>query len=141
MGKVRGTSADIQAKWLRNIQAATPDVQAGIARVDKAPGIAAAAQRQAWQNNTISAADKWERNTKAVSLQDWQAAATAGVQRIGQGAQAKQNKVGAHLDNFLPYLQQGMDKVAAMPKGNFQQNVARMIAMAQHNANYKKPGA
>lgn len=140
MGQVRGSASDIQAKWLRNIQAATPDVTAGIARVQKAPGQAAAAQAQAWQNNTINAADKWKKKVSAVSLSDWQQAATDGVQRIAQGAQTKQNKVGAHLTNFLPYLQQGMDKVAAMPKGTLQQNLARMVAMAQHNANYKAPG-
>lgn len=141
MAQVRGDATSIQAKWLRNIQAATPDVTAGIQRVTKAPGQAAAAQANAWQQNTINAADKWKRNVASVSLQDWQNAATNGVQRIAQGAQAKQDKVGAHLASFLPYLQQGMDKVAAMPRGNFQQNVARMVAMAQHNANYKRPGA
>lgn len=141
MGTIRGDAASIQAKWLRNIQSSTPDVQAGIARVTKAPGQAAAAQAQAWQNNTINSADKWKRNVGAVSLQDWQTAATNGVQRIAQGAQAKQDKVGAHLQSFLPYLQQGVDKVNAMPRGTFQQNVARMVAMAQHNAAYKRPGA
>lgn len=137
---VRGDAASIQAKWLRNIQGATQDVQAGIARVTTAPGQAAAAQAQAWQNNTINAADKWKRRVQSVSLQDWQRAATDGVQRISQGAQTKQDKVGAHLQNFIPYLQQGMAKVDAMPKGTLQQNIARMVAMAQHNANYRAPG-
>lgn len=141
MGTIRGDAASIQAKWLRNIQAATPDVQAGIARVTQAPGMAAAKQVDAWQNNTVNARAKWQRNTAAVSLQSWQASATDGVQRIAQGAQSKQNKVGDHLQSFLPFLQQGMDKVNAMPKGSLAQNIARMVAMTQHTASYKRPGA
>lgn len=137
----KGDPASIQAKWLRNIQAATPDVQAGIARVSQAPGQAAAAQRQTWQNNVLAAGDKWERNVKAVSLADWQTAATAGVQRIAQGAQTKQDKVGRHLAAYLPYLAQGMAKVDAMPKGTLEQNLARMVTMVRHSAAYKRPGS
>ena len=139
MASIKGDPASIQAKWLRNIQAATPDVTAGIQRVQKAPGAAAAAQQAAWQANTLASADKWKRNVASVTLQDWQAAATAGVGRIAQGAQAKQDKVGTHLANFLPYLAQGMAKVEAMPRGSLEQNLARMVAMARHNSQYRKP--
>lgn len=138
---IKGDPASIQAKWLRNIQSATPDVQAGIARVTQAPGQAAAAQRQAWQTNVVAAGDKWERNVRAVSLTDWQNAATAGVGRIAQGAQAKQDKMGKHLASYLPYLAQGMAKVDAMPRGSLEQNVARMIAMVRHSAAYKRPAS
>lgn len=137
--QIKGSPQDIQAKWLRNIQAATPDVQAGIARVTTAPGQQAAAQKQAYINNVVAQQDKWARNVGAVSLQQWQAAATSGVARIAQGAQAKQDKVGAHLQAFLPFLQRGMDQVNAMPRGTLEQNLARMLTMVRYTAGYKRP--
>lgn len=136
---VRGTPADIQAKWLRNISAATQDVTNGIARVTKAPGASAAAQKQVWAQNTMAAQDKWARNTGAVTLDAWKAAATAGVGRIAQGANAKQNKMGDHMAAFIPHLEAGLRKLDSMPRGTFEQNVARMIAMVQHNASYQRP--
>lgn len=138
---VRGDAASIQAKWLRNIQGATPDIQAGIQRVTQAPGQAAAAQAAAWQQNTIAAADKWKRNVGAVTLDSWKTAATNGVGRIAQGAQAKQDKMGDHMANFIPHLEAGQRKLAAMPRGTFEQNIARMVEMARHNASYNKPAA
>ena len=138
---VRGTPQSIKDKWLRNIQTATPDIQAGIQRVQTAPGVAAAAQVDVWQNNTVAARDKWKRKTAAVSLPDWQASALAGVPRIAQGAQAKQGKMEAHLTNFIPHLEAGQQKLKAMPRGSFEQNLARMIEMARHNKAYRAPGA
>jgi hypothetical protein len=138
---VRGTPQSIKDKWLRNIQSATPDITAGIQRVTQAPGQAAAAQSAAWQANTIAAADKWKRNTAGVSLADWQAAATAGVGRIASGAQAKQGKMETHLQSFLPHLEAGQRMLASMPRGSMEQNLARMVAMARHNANYKRPNS
>ena len=136
---VRGTPQSIQEKWLRNITQATPDVKAGIARVTQAPGQAAAAQATVWQNNTIAAADKWKTNVGSVSLSSWQQSATAGVDRIAQGAAAKQDKMGRHLASFIPHLERGMAQVNAMPSGNLEQNLARMVAMARHNASYRRP--
>ena len=141
MAQIKGDPASIQAKWLSRIQASTPEIQAGIQRVTQAPGQAAAKQGDVWQQNVVAARQKWQRNVAAVSLSDWQNAATQGVQRVAQGATAKQDKVGAHLQNFLPYLAQGMDKVNAMPRGSLEQNLARMVMMARHNANYRRPGA
>ena len=138
---VRGTAQSIKDKWLRNIQTATPDITAGIQRVTTAPGQAAAAQSAAWQANTIAAADKWKRNTGAVSLADWQAAATAGVSRIAAGAQAKQGKMEAHLASFIPHLEAGQRMLQSMPRGSMEQNLGRMVAMARHNANYKRPNS
>lgn len=138
---VRGTPSSIKDKWLRNLQQSTADIQAGIQRVTQAPGQAAAAQAQVWQQNTINAADKWKRNTASVTLPEWQAAATAGVPRIAQGAAAKQGKMEKHLDSFIPHLEAGQRKLAAMPRGDINQNLARMVAMARHNAEYKKPNS
>lgn len=136
---VRGTPEEIQSKWLSRIQAATPEVQAGIQRVTKAPGAAAAAQKTAWVNNTMNAQDKWARNVGSVTVDQWKAAATAGVGRIAQGAQAKQDKVGAHLASFIPHLNQGLARIDAMPRGTLEQNLARMLEMARWNSTYKRP--
>lgn len=137
---VRGNPQANADKWKRNITAATPDIQAGIAAVTQAPGQAAARQVDAYRNNVAANVDKWARNVSRVSLPDWQQATTAGVQRIAQGAAAKVNKVVQFQTEFLPHLEAGQRKLAAMPRGSLAQNLARMMANAQHNAEFKRSG-
>jgi hypothetical protein len=135
---VRGTASSAADKWKRNISAATGDVKAGIGRVTQAPGQAAAKQKNAWQQNVIAAADKWEANVSRVSLAEWQQAATAGADRIAQGANAKVGKVESFLSEFIPHLERGQAKLANMPRGSFEQNLARMVENARHNATFKR---
>lgn len=137
---VRGTPSENAAKWKNRLSAATPEIQAGIARVTTAPGQAAAKQKTAWQTNTAAAADKWERNTSRVSLSEWQAAANAGVSRIAAGAAAKQGKMESFLQEFQPHLERTQQRLAAMPRGNFEQNLARMVENARLNAQFKRSG-
>lgn len=136
---IKGDAASITAKWVRNISQATPDITAGIARVTTAPGQAAAKQANVWAANTAAAQAKWTRNVQGVSLQDWQASATAGVARIASGAQQKQGKMQTHLQNFLPVLERNVAQVQQMPSGSLEANIARMVQMARLNSQYKKP--
>ncbi len=115
-----GSSAEVTAKWLRNIQAAQPEMQAGVDRLTTSPGQSAAAKKQKWINALMDAAtqDKWSRNVQSVSLQQWQAAMKDyGINRVAQGAQAKQAKMQTALDSL------------------------RALAMMRGMRGYQRPGA
>jgi hypothetical protein len=127
-------------KWVNRLSAATADVQAGIAKVTESPGAAAVRSAAKYQNNVVAAFPKWKQRTGSVQLGDWQAAATAGVSRIAQGAQAKQNKMLAFAQEFYPYLDNGVAKVKAMPNDTFEGRVQRAVAMMRHNAAFQRRG-
>lgn len=123
------------ARWANNLSAATEKIREGVQAVQVAPGQAAARQRAVWLQNLTASADKWARNTAAVALPDWQSAmVNKGVPRIGTGAQASQQKFASFLSSFLPFVDAGVR--ALPPRGNLQQNIARMVSMVQHNAQY-----
>ena len=139
MAKLNAQAAT--AKWVTNLSGSTAHITAGVNAVAVAPGVAAAASMQLWLQRIQQSAQKWAKNVGAVSLQDWQRAMTEyGIPRIAQGAQAKQGKYTKFATDFFPYLQQGMDKVNAMPKGDINASIARATAMIMHNNNYKKVG-
>jgi len=128
-------------KWKMRTQGATAEYADGVRRVTQAPGQAAAAQRQKWQNNVAAAAPKWAARVAAVSLSDWQdAAANKGAQRIAAGVQGASTKMERFFGDFLPHLDAGVRKVAAMPSTTFEDRVNRAIAMMRHNREYGQRG-
>jgi hypothetical protein len=135
---IRGNAASITEKWKSRTSGATQQVIEGVARVSEAPGAKAARQKQAYLANVQAKADKWERNVAAVSLQEWQAATTAGANRIAAGVQAKAGKMEGFLREFLPYVEQVQTRVNAMPRGNLDQNLARMMENARALSNFKR---
>lgn len=137
---IRGTAQSITDKWAQRTSGATQQVVEGVARVQQAPGIKAAAQKQVWLANIQAKADKWEANTKAVSLQSWQAATTQGAQRIAAGVQAKKGKMEAFLTEFLPHVENVQRRVEAMPRGSLEQNLNRMIENARGLAAFRRTG-
>ena len=129
-------------KWVNRLSAATADIQSGISKVQQAPGIAAANSSAKYQNNVTAAFPKWKRNVAAVSLQSWQAAATAGVSRVAQGAQQKQGKYQDFANQFYPFLDTQVAKVKNMPNDTFEARVQRAVAMMRANASFQRtPGA
>lgn len=137
---IRGNPQQAAQKWADRLSGATQQIQEGISRVSEAPGRKAAAQKQAWLNNVQAKADKWERNVGRVSLEDWRAAATAGVTRVAQGAQQKKGKMEAFQTEFFPFLERVQSRVNAMPRGSLEQNLARMVANAREISNFKRGG-
>jgi hypothetical protein len=137
---VRGDAKSITEKWKTRTSGATQEVIAGVARVTTAPGVQAAKQKQAYINNTVAKVDKWERNVAAVSLQSWQASTTAGAQRIAAGVQAKAGKMESFLVDFLPHVERVQQRVQSMPRGDINQNIARMIENAKGMAEFKRSG-
>lgn len=129
------------AKWARNLSASTQDIQAGVNQVTEAPGAAAARAKALWLSQVTASADKWARRVSAVSLADWQRAMIEkGVPRIGTGATAAVPKMTQFLQDFLPYVDQGVEKLKSMPKGGVENGIQRAAAMIRHNAAYQRKG-
>lgn len=139
-----GTSAEVTAKWLRNIQAAQPEMQAGVDRLTVSPGQSAAAKKQKWINALMDTAtqDKWSRNVQSVSLQQWQQAMKDyGINRVAQGAQAKSGKMQTAMDSLLPFIDRVRAQVRAMPDNTPADREQRALAMMRGMRGYQRPGA
>lgn len=136
---VRSTPDAATAKWVRNISAATPDIQRGVQNVQQAPGVAAAAASQKWINNLTASVNKWKSRVSSVSLQSWQQSMlNVGVPRIAQGAQQKQGKMLSFQQQFLPYLQAGVQQIDALPNMTLEDGIARATAMIRYNAKFQR---
>lgn len=136
---VRATSAQAAAKWLSGLQNATARMTAGAQAVQTAPGQAAAAASAKWLAKVTASQQKFATNVAKVSLQDWQNAyITTGIPRVSQGAQQKQGKVTAFMDQFLPYLNTGLQTIDKMPSTTLEDGIARATAMIRYNAKFKK---
>lgn len=139
---VKATSAQATAKWVQNLSASTDRMTAGAQAVTKAPGLAAAAAADKWLARVTAAKQKFATNVAAVSLQSWQNSyINVGIPRVAQGAQAKQNKVTAFMDQFLPYLQRGVATIDAMPSNTLEDGIARASAMIRYNAKFTRNSA
>jgi len=137
---VRGNAQSITEKWAQRTSGATQQVIEGVQRVTEAPGAKAARQKQVYLANVQAKADKWERNVSAVPLSEWQAATAQGAQRIAAGVQAKKGKMEGFLREFIPHIEATQQRVNAMPRGSFEQNIARMVENARGMASFKRSG-
>lgn len=135
---IRGNPASITEKWKTRTSGATQQVVEGVRRVTEAPTAKAARQKQAWINNTIAKQDKWERNTAAVTLEEWRAATEAGAQRIAAGVQAKAGKMERFLGEFLPFVENVQRQVNQTPRGDLETNLARMVQNARLISQFKR---
>lgn len=133
--------AAVAAEWASRLGGSTQKIKDGIMAVSVSPTESALRQVDAYQQGIARAiADgRYQRGLQSVSLQDWQQAAlTKGVARIAQGAAQAKPKMEAFLAQFLPHVEAGKQKLASMPRGSIDQNIARAVAMMQHNASFRK---
>lgn len=136
---LRYTPEEAQGHWVNNIQTRTQAYVQGVQRVAKAPGAAAAANKQGYLDGVTRKADTWASRTAGVSLADWQAATVeTGGARWAPGAQAKQGKYGAAMAQVFPYMQQVLGKIDAMPRDSVQSRIARSQAYLQAMSQFKR---
>lgn len=136
---VKATSASATAKWLTGMQGASDRMKTGAMAVTTAPGQKAAAAKAKWLAKVTAAADKYATNVGAVSLQSWQNSyVNIGIPRVAQGAQQKQQKVTNFMDQFLPYLQTGLQTIDKMPSTTLEDGIARATAMIRYNAKFTR---
>ena len=131
--------AEAAEKWARRLSAATEDIRAGVERVSEAPGVAAARKRSKWEAGLRDSGDKWERNTRAVTLEEWKdKTLNVGLNRVAQGAQANQGKTQGFFEEFLPFLDRGVAQVRQMPDTTMEDRINRAVAMMRHNSGFKR---
>lgn len=127
-----GTAAEVATKWSQRSQAAAPEYTAGINRVTVAPGTQAAAAADTWLarlNDPVTRA-KFQRKVAAVTLEQWKSAATQyGASRYSQGVAAKESKFQAAMTTLLPFIDNAVAQVKAMPNATFEDRLQRSRAM------------
>ncbi len=115
-------------KWGRRMNAAGQDMQAGVDRVQVAPGEAAAASQALFAQRIAESITNgsWARGVRSVSLADWkQSMKDKAIPRIGQGvSQAQRTKVG-RINATLAAVDQAAAAANALPKGNIENSIAR----------------
>jgi hypothetical protein len=137
----RVTPQEYAEKLARRLSAATADISRGIDRVTEAPGAAAVAQKENLRAHFNEALDsgKWERNTSAVTLSEWKAAAKdKGVGRIGPGINAAKPKLVKFASELLPAVDAAAAVAKAMPKGTLEERVQRSVAYQMQMSQFKK---
>jgi hypothetical protein len=131
---------DVLAKWTRNTVAAIPTIKAGVMAVTTSPmeKAAQAADRYAQGVQQAVTNGTYQAGLRSVSLADWQSAtADKGTQRINQGVQAAQTKMGNFLTQLLPFTDRVKQQIASMPKGQPSDADARMLAAVNMMRSFK----
>jgi hypothetical protein len=126
------TAAEVAAKWQRNSANAVEDFKKGIQAVTESPTQKAAQHLDRAAANFAAAVSsgRMARKLQAVTLQQWQAAATGkGAQRFASGVQAATPKMAAFMQAFLPVAQAASQEVQSMPKGTTEAAVDRVRAV------------
>lgn len=139
-----GTADDVANKWSTNLGNAQTEMQAGVARVRVAPGVAAAAAKQKWvaQMTSTQTQNKWEQNVRAVSLGAWQQSMNdLGIQRAAAGAQAKKQKMVNAMTKLLPFIDNLQGTVKAMPDVTPQDREQRALAWMRGMRQFPGVGA
>ena len=138
--QVRVTPAQARDKWSSRLGAATTEITNGVNRVSVAPGQLAAAKFDKWLSGVQAAAQKWRTRVASVSLETWKAQTLKGIPRIASAASDKAGKYEAFASEFYPFLEQGMQKVAAMPDNTIDARINRAVEMMRHNSGFKRSG-
>lgn len=131
------TPEQAAARWAAGLSGAAQKITDGVNAVTVPPGQLAARQKAVYTANVAAAADRWAKNVAGVSLGDWQRAMIEkGAPRIASGAQAAQPKFAAFMSKLLPFIATGKSQLP--PRGNFDQNIARLTAWARYMHGFSK---
>lgn len=127
----RVTAAGWLDKWGRRLNAAGPDIQAGVQRVTVAPGQKAAEAQALMLQRLTEAINSglWARQVSAVTLGDWQSSMiNKAIPRISQGVTAAQKSKQARITALLTAVDSAAAVANALPKGGIEQSIARAAA-------------
>jgi hypothetical protein len=131
----------IAQKWANGMGSASAQIKAGVESVTTNPAEAAIRQIPQYLAGVQRAvADgKVEAGLRRTTLRGWQdAMIQKGLSRVGPGAQAAKGDFEQFMGEFLPHLEAGERMLQNMPRGDLQTNVARAVAMIEHNAKFKR---
>lgn len=127
-----------QAEWLKKyvngMNSAGPAYTAGVNAVTQSPTAAAAAALPKALRNFTEAVNsgRMAAALQSVSTESWkQATISKGAPRLGSGAQAASNKVGAYISRVAPVMAQLQAAIAAMPSDTPADMEARQLAWSR----------
>ncbi len=135
------TPSEFAEKWARRLQAAAPDIQKGISRVDTSPTERAAAKQDKMLANVQAAiqSGKWAAGLRRVTLSDWKTAAVnKGIPRLSQGVAGAQPKVSEFAQQLLSYQDSLKGKVDSMPDLTLEDSINRMNTWVRGMAQFKR---
>lgn len=136
-------ASDVARKWASRLGASSEQIRQGVQGVTQNPAERAAARADAYQAGVMRAvADgRYQRGLRRVTLQSWQdSMLNKGLPRIASGATAAVPKMEAFMSKWLPHEEALKAKLASMPRGDLQTNIARMVAAVEHNASFQYNG-
>lgn len=135
------TAQQFADKWARRLQAASPDIQSGINRVDVSPTEKAASkQDKMLQNVTASIqSGKWAEGLRRVTLSDWKnAAINKGIPRISQGVTGAGPKVQQFAQQLLTFQDGLQSKITSMPDLTLEDSINRMTTWVRGMSTFKR---
>lgn len=132
----------VAAKWVQNIQSAQQSMVNGANAVLESPSAGAMRAKPKmmakWQA-AMANGGKWDNAMSKVTVDQWRTAyIQKGIPRIGQGAQAAQDKMTGFLAQLIPFQQAGLSKIKSMPALNLTDSKNRAAAWIDYMATFKK---
>lgn len=140
--QARKTAQQAAQKWSTNLASAGQTMTNGINGVTTSPGALAAANAPAYLAGVQANVGKWQAKLQNLPLSTWQnSMKTKGIPRVQQAAATDQGKVQAAMGPLLDAVYTLRDSINnSMPRGNLQQNIARMTAFVNGMAQYRNQG-
>lgn len=132
---------EFQEKHARRLKASLEDIRKGVEKVDKAPGVAAAAKQEKMKARINAAIDDgtWGRRVAGVPLEEWKAKTVSkGLPRISGGIDASAAKVAEFAAQLLPAIDAARAKVKKMPDLTLEDSIARMTAFTREMSKFRK---
>jgi len=132
------TPEEAAEKWERKMQAASTDYAAGVGRVTKAPGQAAAENIDGYIRGVQENAQRWKKKVAAVSLEEWKdKAINKGASRLGPGATAARAKMMEQTKRNFANIESVKSAVDQMPGQTLDQRIAKSAAFIRGMAEKK----
>lgn len=141
MGKKLPTADEMASKWNRRIKASTPDIRAGIEKVDESPTLAAVAKQDKFRTKLLESIEsgKWADGLRRVTLEAWRSAAiNKGIGRISAGADEALPKVVSFAEEILPHIARGQAEVNKLPDFTIEDSINRVGVFMRHMAGFKR---
>ena len=136
----KNVAASIE-KWKKNMAASGEAMKAGILATTESPTqkAAAAQDKYAAGVNEAVSSGRYARNLQAVTLQDWQSAAsTKGVTNMTNGVRSLTPRAQRGMQDQMAYAQTVSDQVQGMPNTTESDADQRMLAAVNAMRAYKK---
>lgn len=125
-------------KWKTGVTNAGTSWLAGMDAITDNPMTKAADKKDVWLARIQAAAEKWERNLRAVNFTQWKSQIKAmGSANYTAGVKKGEPKYLAFATKFFPYLESGIRTIQGMPNSTLQERINRAITMMQYLAQYK----